>query len=192
MPTIETICNQALDEIGYERHIGHIYEGTRAARALLNAWGQTRDGLLEVVQPDWARKSDNLVLVKSAPNIVNDTAEYPVWTSAYPDFPWLYEYAYPADCITPLQIATVNLSVPVWRPRAKPFRVASNNRILTNIPNAILVYVAKVTDPDEWHSAFIEMMITTLAKKIEAELKPERPAQRRQQQQQQQNANPSG
>jgi hypothetical protein len=189
MPTIETICNQALDEIGYERHIGNIYEGTRAARALLNAWSQTRDALLETVQPDWSRKSANLVLVKSAPNIVNGTAEYPIWATSYPDFPWLYEYAYPDDCITPLQIAAVTLSVPVWRPQPKPFRATTDNRILTNIPNAMLIYVAKITNPDVWHNAFIEMMISALAKKIEAELKPERAMQRKQQEQQ--NANTS-
>jgi hypothetical protein len=39
--TIESICNQALDVIGYARHIGNIYEGSKAARVALDLYGQT-------------------------------------------------------------------------------------------------------------------------------------------------------
>jgi hypothetical protein len=49
--SIEGICNQALDLIGEKRHIGNIYEGSSVARVALNAWGQTRDDLLQQMHP---------------------------------------------------------------------------------------------------------------------------------------------
>jgi hypothetical protein len=75
MPTIEGICNQALDVIGYTRHIGNIYEGTKAARIALNLWKQTRDALLSSIAPDWAKIDAPLTLLKSAPNINNGMAD---------------------------------------------------------------------------------------------------------------------
>src|SRR5438132_1334801 len=98
MTTIEGLCNQALDDIKYPRHIGNIYEGTKAARVALDLWAQTRDAVFADVEPNWAIKNAVLTLNKQAPNIVNGTANYAgiTWDPAlYPPVPWLYEYAYP-------------------------------------------------------------------------------------------------
>jgi hypothetical protein len=190
--SIEIICNQALDVIGYPRKIGNIYEGTKAARAFLNAWVETRDALLEKLEPDWAKRDDALTLLKSAPNIVNGTANYDTgWGIAYPPLPWLYEYAYPEDCISPLRLKESTLFLPIWRPRYYANRLnyeltGTQRTILANIPNAILTYVAVVANPDNWHNEFVELMIMALAKKAEAELMPARAAQRREAQQEQQ------
>lgn len=189
MPSIESICNQALDVIGYSRHIGNIYEGTKAARIALNLWRQTRDSLLSATKPDWAKKDAPLLVLKSAPNINNGMADYIgiPWTDTYPPIPWLYEYEYPSDCLEPLQIKIVTGFLPIWRPRARPFRVnfdASMRTILTNESNAILIYIAQVLDPGDWHEEFQELMVMTLAKKFEPELMPQR-AQMRQQRQEQ-------
>lgn len=189
--TIENICNQALDVIGYPRKIGNIYEGTKAARAFLNTWVETRDALLDKVQPDWAKTDTTLTLLKLAPGIINGSANYGLagWNTSYPQIPWLYEYQYPANCITPLQVKSPLGVLPIWRPRARPFREnfsASGRTILTNEPAAILIYIAVVSDPDAWHNEFTEMMIMALAKKVEAEVMPQQAAHRRQQEQQQQ------
>lgn len=192
MPTIESLCNQALSVIGYERPIGNIYEGTKASRVLLNAWVETRDALLEKLEPDWAKRDATLTLLKQAPSILNGTANYGIggWNSNYPPMPWLYEYGYPADCILPLHIKPQLALLPVWRPRYNTMRsnyeiTGAQVSILTNVPNAILIYIAAIGDPDIWHSEFVELMIMALAKKVEAELMPQRAAQRRQQEQQQ-------
>lgn len=192
--TIESICNQALDEIGYSRHIGNIYEGSKAARAFLNTWVETRDALLEKMQPDWAKRDAVLTLIKQAPSITNGMASYPYggWTADYPPIPWLYEYQYPADCLTPLQIKESPIFLPVWRPRYNSSRTnyeitGSARTILSNVANAVLIYVASVGNPDNWEHDFTELMIAALAKKIEAGLMPARP--QRQQQEAQQNAN---
>jgi hypothetical protein len=198
MTTIEGICNQALDVIGYTRHIGNIYEGTKASRVALDIWSETRDALLQTMRPDWSRQDIRLTLRKAAPNIVNGMADYTgvPWVEAtHPALPWLYEYVYPTNCIEPLQIKNDTLFLPVWRPQPKTFRVRSITGtmvILTNAVSAILVCVAKVTDPNLWHEEFIEAMIQILARKFEAELAPQRRAARQQQEQQQQNANNSG
>jgi hypothetical protein len=171
--TIETICNQALDLIGYKRHIGNIHEGSLAARVALDIWGQTRDHLLEVEEPDWAITDLLLGLNKSAPNIVNYTANYDNgWNSNYPEIPWLYEYVYPTDCIKPLQIKSQVLFSPIWKPQPYTFRESSTRGILTNAPNAILVYIKRVLDPDDWDIMFTSKLIVALAKQFEPGLAP--------------------
>lgn len=172
MTSIESIVNQAFDVIGFKRHIGNILEGSTHARIALNAWGQTRDNLLQKMRPDWSHKDAVLTLLKSAP-----AGGYAgvIWSSTYPEIPWLYEYQEPTDCVEPLQIKTTPLNVPIWRPRAVPFRVvydapSDNRNLLCNEPNAILVYVAQVFDPSDWHNDFIDAMIATLAEKFKIEL----------------------
>jgi len=187
MPTIEGVVNQALDLVGYADHIGNIYEGSKASVVALNTWGHTRDMLLMTAQPVWAKKDIQLALLKNAPNINNGYADYSLgWNaSSHPPLPWLYEYAYPADCLLPLQIKLAPLFVPVWRPRAKPWRpafdpVTQNHVILSNEANAILIYIAQVLDPNDWYQDFTELVIEALAKKFETELgrpMPQRPQQ---------------
>ncbi len=173
--TIETIVNNALDQIGYARHIGSIWEGSLPARVALDLWAQTRDGLLTRLAPDWAKKDATLTLLRSAPNIAGATAEYDLtlWGATNsPPLPWLYEYQTPSDCIKPLQIKSTPLFLPVWRPRAQPFRhtVGSGfETILTNTPNAILTYIVRVQDPDLWQNDFTEVMIQVLGQKMQAE-----------------------
>lgn len=194
MTTIESVCNEALDAIGYPRHIGNIYDGTKAARIALDNWGQTRNVLLQAQKPTWGRRDATLVLLKSAPGIINGTAVYPgAWNNTYPELPWLYEYTFPTDCLEPLQIKSTPAQLPVWRPRYSPFRRAfdtpSNNfTILTNEPSAILTYIGVVKDPNDWQPDFIALMIAALAKIFQTELGKLMPQP--QQRGQQQNASP--
>lgn len=193
MTTVETICNQALDAIGYARHIGNIYEGTKAARAFLDCYVEVRDALLSTLRPDWAWGEASLTLTRSAPNIVNRTANYDAgWNANFPPLPWLYEYEYPTDCLEPDMIIAQTFFSPVWRPRAITYRMTPNS-ILTNEPNAILRYIKVVKNPDDWQRDFYEAMVMALAKRLEPQLAPERAMRHRQQEQQgQQNANTPG
>src|SRR5215469_1466829 len=187
MPTIEGVINQALDLVGYPDHIGNIYEGSKASVIALNTWGHTRDMLLMTAQPVWAKKDIQLIQLKTAPNINNGYTDYSSgWVgTSHPPLPWLYEYAYPADCLLPLQIKLAPMFVPVWRPRAKPWRpafdpVTQNHVILSNEANAILIYIAQILDPNDWYQDFTELVIESLAKKFQTELgrpMPQRPQQ---------------
>lgn len=177
--TIESVCNQALDLIGYKRHIGNIWDGTRAARIALNAWAVTRDGLFIAMRPEWARNDMALTLLREAPaNGYTDVD----WNSIdYPDLPWLYEYDLPDDYLLCLQIKPRIVFLPDWRPRPNTFRVKKrlngNDTVLTNVPTAILTYIYQVLDPAFWHDDFTELMVRALASKFEAGL-AERPAPR--------------
>ena len=171
--TIESIVNQALDQIGYARHVGNIMEGSQAARVALDLWGQTRDSLLASMEPDWARKDAKLSVLKSAPNIVGPTAQYDLipWSDIYPPLPWLYEYSTPTDLVKPLQIKPSQAFIPVWRPRAQPYRYiidATAGTCLSNTPDAILTYIYQVLDPDLWHEDFRDGIIQMLAQKMQA------------------------
>ena len=180
---IETLVNQALDQIGYTRHIGNIQDGSPAARIALNLWGQTRDELLYSLEPDWARKDAALVVFKQAPNIVGGTANYDVtpWDSTYPPLPWLYEYTMPSDIIKPLQIKTTPMFLPVWRPRPNTYRylvdfsLTSVETILCNTPGAILTYIYKVLDPDNWDADFRTAIVQVIARKMAAPLGKQAP-----------------
>jgi hypothetical protein len=188
MATIESIVNQALDLVGYPDQIGNIYEGSKASVIALDTWGHTRDMLLMAAQPVWAKRDLPLTLVNQAPSITNGYADYsstPWDPNANPPLPWLYQYSYPPDCLLPLQIKVAPSFLPVWRPRAKPWRagfdsVFGNHTILSNEANAILNYVGQILDPNVWYQDFSELMIQALAKKFETELgrpMPQRPPQ---------------
>src|SRR6185436_14394602 len=101
--SIESVVNQALDRIGYKRHIGSIWDGSIAARVALNAWAETRDALLVRTQPEWAREDMALEVLKSAPELGYDE-QTPWEAGVYPDLPWLYEYAQPDICLVPLAL----------------------------------------------------------------------------------------
>lgn len=175
--SIEDVCNQALDGVGYPRPIGSIWEGTRAARLALDVWAETRDVLLRNLRPDWSIKDEVLTLDKSAP--ANGYAPGTPWTDSYPPIPWLYEYDAPDDCLHPLQVKAQPIVLPVWRPRAIPFRVTVGYTILTNQADAVLTYISRVLDPDDWHEDFVEAMVQALMQKFQS-LSPQPQRQERQ------------
>jgi hypothetical protein len=174
--SIETLCNIALDHIGYKRHIGNINEGSDASTIALNLWAQARDSLLFDMAPHWARKDATLTLLKSAPNISGPFTNYDItpWTDNFPPIPWLYEYILPSDNIKPLSIKQTPITGPLFMPRAIPFQhrvVSSTSETLTcNVTPAICTYIYRVTNPDLWHQDFQDKMILALAKQFTAEL----------------------
>ncbi len=191
--TVELVANMALDEIGYPRRIGSIYEGSEASRIALDLWAQTRDTLLRQGAPDWATAEAILTQLKAAPGIINGSAVYPDtgWTSASPDPPWLYEYQCPADCVEPMQVRRRPLFLPEWRPRNIPWRQKPGTRtILCNEANALLVYTKQVLDPNDWQVDFVMTFVAAMAKQMEARLRPERHMRRQQQEREQQDAQP--
>lgn len=192
----EDVVNQALVIAGSPNRIGSFYDGTPESIMALDLWSQTRDRLLEEEEPDWATGDANLLLLKSAPNVNNNTAYYdpPLWSDQYPEVPWLYEYQYPDDCIETLQIKPQPYTVPIWKPRPNVFRLnymGAARTILTNVPQAIIVYVRRVLSPDDWPDGFIWRVKIELAKQFEPLVSPEM-HQRHRQQEAQANANPPG
>lgn len=164
--SIEAICNQSLDLIGYKKHISSVWEGSKASRIALNAWAETRDAMLSAMQPDWAKKDAAVTVLKTAPAFYDVSAP---WTTAFPDMPWRYEYSIPADCLVPLALKSRPFTLPVWRPRYERFRIKTDTAytLLGNDPAPVLTYVWRVLDPAMWHEEFTEAMIEMLAKKFQ-------------------------
>jgi hypothetical protein len=172
--TVEGLCNQVLDIIGYKgRRIGSIWDGTEAAKAALENYSQTRDELLNLLNPYWAQRQAVLTLLNPAP------VAYPItgWTAALPPLDYAFEYVYPTDCIQPQYILPTPLFRPIWRPRFISFDIFSRltagvqtRTIVTNCPNAILVYTGRITDPNLWQDDFTVKFLSALSEKMKAKL----------------------
>lgn len=106
MNTPTDIAQQAIDASGSDTDIGDIEEGTREAQICLRQYRQCLMQLFRGAHWDFARGQIPLQLLADAtqpapPNIV--------------PIPWLYEYAYPIDCMKARFVPwnpPINLPVP--------------------------------------------------------------------------------
>jgi hypothetical protein len=170
MYAVEDILNMALRRIGNEIPIGYIYEGSRASRAGLEIYGQTRDALLRSFTWGFARRDAALMLLKTAP--VGGYGATP-WTSASPPPPWIFEYAYPTDCLVIRSVRESPLFIPSFDPKPNLFNVANDDSIqpavkviLTNVENALVVYTGQVTDMTTWEPLFVESLVDALGRRF--------------------------
>lgn len=167
------LCNLALVRMGYTKgRVGSLYDGSQAAKKFLDVYGQTRDELLR--SSDWGFAERNIVMtmLKQAP-----AAGYippAVWNPANnPPLPWLYEYAYPADCLKVRAVKNVPLFVPNFDPQPNVISIANDNAlnppqrvVLCNVPLAVMVYTGQITDPLTWDVQFIETFAAALARHV--------------------------
>ncbi len=86
------ICNQALDAIGSEITLGDIADGSREASVLLRAYGQCMRQLLRMANWNFAAKFEPMLLIADATGATLDVG-------AKVPFGFIYEYAYPIDCV---------------------------------------------------------------------------------------------
>jgi hypothetical protein len=164
----EDICNAALVRLGYKKTIGNIYEGSMASRIFLRIYGQTRDAQLRASDWGFAEGIAAGVVAGIAP------------------FPWLYQYAYPGDCLKVRDIFNQqsyagdqnNPTPNDWRTGNALINNVSQEVVWANIVNATLVYTRQVTSPAAWTSDFAEGLIAALARRAlpafqEAQLLPQ-------------------
>jgi|SRR5579864_4178269 len=116
------IANQSLDAIGLDFTLGDIEEGTRPAQVTLRAYRECLKQLLRAVHWNFARRQAPMVLLADA---TGSTAALPNLT-ADPEF--LYEYAWPPDCLKARFVP--------WNPLQNPGAPAGN--IVPANPNAPL------------------------------------------------------
>ena len=150
----------------------------------------TRDAMLRGAHWNFAKRTLPLSLLKSAAG----TPENPTggaWNPAtMPAPPWLYEYAYPADCLlmrsvmpppTNYQDITPPLfSTPITGPlpnppsRPAPFSIATStdgtaspiNVVLSSVQAAICTYTMRIVVEDLWDAAFQEAMAFALGSRL--------------------------
>jgi hypothetical protein len=164
--------NAALVRIGHTFRVGSLYDGSAAAKAALDIYGQTRDDLLREMRPGFASRQISLTLQKTAP--VGGYVPPVIWNPQdYPQQPWIFQYMFPDDALLIGSVRPSAIMVPVFLPTAKLFSVSNDNTfdlpqkvILCNVSGAIATYVGRVTDPSVWEASFAEALIASLARRL--------------------------
>lgn len=191
MTTSTDMTNRALGAIASRATVANLeLEQSAEAKQARLFYNPTRDALLRAAHWNFARKTAYLTLLKSAPG----TPENPTggaWNPAtMPAPPWLYEYAYPSDCVlmryvspppptagdtTPPIFSSAAVGpIPMLAPRTSPFIVASGtdvtsnpiNVVLTNAQTTIGCYTYRVESEDLWDASFQEAMAFALGSRL--------------------------
>src|ERR1700761_6202888 len=120
------MINLALGRIGFKDRVGSLYEGSFAAKQALDLYSQTRDEMMRAVDYGFAERNIQMTLLKRAPvggyvppNLWNPTVNPPV--------PWVFEYAYPDDCLKVRAIKPLPAFVMDFDPQPVVFTIANDN-----------------------------------------------------------------
>lgn len=185
MTTKIDISNRALLSIGARAQVSSINpsDGSVEADSISVLFTPTFESLGRSANWNCLRKSVDLSLLAAAQGTPenSDGTSYPI-----PEFPWLYSYAYPSDCLKFNYIVpsnptgtggstpqtTINNSAGPYFPGIGqiPYVVSSsldiNNNpiiiILTNQDQAVGVYNANIPNPGIWDSMFQAAMVASL------------------------------
>lgn len=178
--SVEQVVNQALVEAGRTKRIAYIYEGSEEAKVAIELYGQTRDELLRATDWSFSRKVLALTLLKGPPPDGGYSFASP-WTTVYPYQGFLYEYAYPSDCLDLRAIVAPPGSMPdldplpaLWRVDNDPVPIVTAGVaggppakvILCNTTNAQAVYRAQITSPSLWEPGFTAALVASLSAKF--------------------------
>jgi hypothetical protein len=182
------LCNMALDQISARTSITGISPASPpnniAAQVASRTYQTQSDAVFRAAHWNSARVQNPLTLLRAA----RGTPENPSGTTLpLPPIPWIYEYAYPSDCLAvrfviPKHIPNSAVSnVPIMTNlgihhrhqvnTAMPFvpaidTDAGGNQvkvILTNARNADAVYTGRIANVDLWDASLKNAVIGTLA-----------------------------
>lgn len=181
-----SISNRALLSVGARVQISSLNpsDGSAEANAVSVLWASTFESLARSARWNCLTKQVTLSLLAAAVG----TPENPGGLNLpVPPTPWLYQYAYPSDCLDMRYIVpslpvstgditpatTINNSAGAWIPQSGqiPYVVGtsstSNNIpvlvILTNQDQAQAVYTVNQSNPAGWDSLFQQAMVASLA-----------------------------
>jgi hypothetical protein len=171
------LTNLALRRIGYKLRVASLYDGSLAAKQVLDIYAQTRDQLLRTNDWGFAERNVAMTLQKSAP--VGGYVPPVTWNpNTNPPIPYLFQYARPADCLKIRSVKQTPLFVPNFDPQPNVFGEANDpllnaQVILCNVPNALLVYTGQITDPASWDADCIQALVDELGKALAPVLNPQ-------------------
>jgi hypothetical protein len=170
-------ANLALVRMGYKLRVGSLYDGSFAAKKLLDVYAQTRDELLRAHDWDFAERNVALTLLKQAP--VNGYIATPWNPVTNPPVGYNFEYLYPSDCLKIRAVKGTPLFVPNFDPSPNAFSPANDPQcpvppapqadcrvILCNIGGAIATYTGQETSPANWDVGFIEEFAAALGRHL--------------------------
>lgn len=141
------LCNEALDLVGASA-ISSLSDGTVEANIVARAYGPTRDRILRAYPWNCALRRVTL----------DAEAQSPPWGFAY-------AYALPGDCLRVVELAQGNTP---WRLERRD----DGQAVLLSDegPQARLVYVRRIEDPDEFDPLLADYLVVALAERIAAKL----------------------
>ena len=183
-----SICNRALAKVGTRSTIASLTEQSNEAKQCNLIYAATRDEVAGMAFWNFTTKTISLALLKSAPGTPTNPTGATQWTPAYPPPPWLYEYAYPTDClqfrkVVP-QVSTGVIGVPIFsnavtmypyvQGPAVPWEAMSDtdpdgniiNVLVTNQYQEIGDYTRQTVKPAIFPAQFIEALVCALAAKL--------------------------
>lgn len=169
----EGIVNLALGRIKYPMRIGSIWEGSKAAKAALDIYGQTRDDLLRTNDWPFARRDVQLTLINQAP--AGGYVPPVTWDPTQnPPLPWVFQYQYPGDSLRIRSIRPIDVFLINYDPREHRFTVTNDDSvspaqktILCNVgPTAVATYTGRLTDPTTMDADFTEAFAEALARRL--------------------------
>lgn len=152
MSSIIEICNRALSNLGNSRSINSLTEASKEAGECSLHFEPCRDAVL--ADFDWNFATKRMALA--------DTGNPP------PD--WQYAYRYPTDCLRITEIMLPGVRNPTATQRVQ-YEVGADSAgtgrlIYTDLPQAWLRYVARITDVNMFDPIFQEALSWRLAAAI--------------------------
>lgn len=154
MSSVVQICNLALSRLGDEATVGSIDppEGSAQASHCAQFYPVARDSMLEMHAWSFATRREALAELDA------DT------------FDWAHDYALPAGCLRVLQILPASggaLSAGLYAQDAMQHEVIADAEgapmVLSNIPDAIIVYTKQVVDTQRFTPLFTDALAWLLA-----------------------------
>lgn len=143
------IYNMALSHVGTTVTVQDKLERSVERITCSRFYETARDALLSYKSCDWRFAETSVILAELGSPPTN----------------WLYQYAFPNDCIRPMYIVIPGLQAPRDDQRIV-FQVsggASSRVILTNQPEAELRYIQRITEAERFPAPFVEAMSLRLA-----------------------------
>lgn len=178
--TVEQLVNQGLMAAGLTRRVANIFDGSEEAKVALEEYGQARDELLDLKDWSFSRQVAALTLLKGPPPNGGYSPSQP-WSNLYPYPGFLYEYAYPSDCLDLRAIMPYPGPMPDLDPVPQLWRVDNDllpsivdgvatgpaqKVIYANATDAIAVYRARVVNPSQFDTGFVSALVASLGKKF--------------------------
>lgn len=159
------ICNRALSIIGARSTIASLTESSTEAVQCTIHYASTRDELLRPHLWSFARRQVTMALMAAAAG----TAENPAGVPPLPMAPWLYQYRLPTDCLRVRQLYQPASNGPKIAFSLSGDQDAAGNPVkvlLTNQPQAVLVYTSQVTVVDMFDPDFQAALVASLAARL--------------------------
>lgn len=151
MPSETDVLNDALSQIGASPIVA-IDDGSVSANHCQRLYPALRDALIRAHHWNWA-----MTRVELAED------------ATPPPFEFAFSFALPADCLKIVEFNGVNLDTTLLvqfdQHGAFLYKI-EGRKLLTNYGTALIVYLARVTNPDVWDPLFYQVVATWLASKL--------------------------